>query len=93
MADVAGDRASDSRRAAIAAVLRRSLLRRVVLASGAFNLAEHATWLAVTVYAYGRGGPTEAGLIGLLQLAPGVVVAPIAASLGDRYLPPVSIPS
>jgi hypothetical protein len=85
MAEAAGDGGSGARRAAVAAVLRRSSLRRVAVAYGAFNLAEHATWLAVTVFAYGRGGATEAGLIGLLQLAPGVVVAPVAALLGDRY--------
>ena len=59
-------------------------LRRVVMAFAAFNLADWARWLAVLIYAYERGGATEAGMVSLLQLVPAAIVAPLAASLGDR---------
>lgn len=65
-------------------VFSNGRLRRVILAFGAFNLADWARWLAILIYAYERGGATEAGTVSLLQLLPAAVIAPIAASLGDR---------
>ena len=70
--------------AAILAVLHNRSLRRVLLAFVGFSLAEWGSWIAILVYAYARGGATEAGLAALIQLAPSAVVAPLAASLGDR---------
>jgi MFS family permease len=69
----------------LAAVLRSSLLRRLELAYVLFAFGEWSTWVAVIVYAYGRGGVGEAGLVAFLELAPSVVLAPAVAALGDRF--------
>ena len=50
-----------------------------------FSLTEWAIWVAVLVFAYGNGGAGEVALVAVLQLAPAAVVAPLAASFGDRY--------
>ncbi len=70
---------------AFAAVARNPALRRVEIAFLGFSMAEWATWIAVLVYAHGRGGASEVGFVALVQLAPAAVVAPLAASFGDRY--------
>jgi hypothetical protein len=59
-------------------------VRRAQLAFLCFNVAEAATWIAILVYAYDRGGTTATGVVGLMLLVPAGIVAPIAASLGDR---------
>lgn len=51
-------------------VLRNRGLSRIVLAFGLFNLADWARWLAILVYAFGRGGAPEAGAVSLVQLVP-----------------------
>ena len=64
---------------------RNPALRRVELAYLGFNLTEWGIWVAILVFAYGRGGASEVALVAVLQLAPAAVVAPLAASFGDRY--------
>jgi hypothetical protein len=49
-------------------VWRNRDLRRVELAYGFFKAAESGTWLAMLVYAYGRGGVTEAGVLAAAML-------------------------
>jgi hypothetical protein len=70
---------------AFGAVARNHSLRRVELAFLGFNLTEWGIWVAILVFAYGRGGASEVALVAVLQLAPAAVVAPLAASFGDRY--------
>jgi hypothetical protein len=70
---------------AFGAVLRNPALRRVELAFLGFSLMEWAIWVAILVFAYGNGGAGEVALVAVLQLAPAAVVAPLAASFGDRY--------
>ncbi len=67
------------------AVLLNPTLRRVQAAFLAFSIGEWATWIAIVIYAYGRGGATEAGLVAFVQLVPSLVVAPVIGSIGDRY--------
>jgi predicted MFS family arabinose efflux permease len=71
--------------ATVLAVARSGRLRRIELAYLVFNIAEWATWIGVVVYAFERGGATEAALISFAQFLPSVVVAPSAAALGDRF--------
>jgi hypothetical protein len=66
-------------------VLRNPGLRRVELAFLGFSLTEWGIWVAILVFAYGHGGAGEVALVAVLQLAPAAVVAPLAASFGDRY--------
>jgi MFS family permease len=65
-------------------VLRNASLRRVMLAFLLFNAQEFAVWIAVTLYAYDQGGATTAGLVLIAQLVPAALVAPVAATFGDR---------
>ena len=69
-------------------VVRQSLrsrpLRRVLIAYLIFMTAELATWVAILVWAYGRGGAAASGAIALIQLVPAALVAPFGAVLGDR---------
>lgn len=69
---------------AVFAVVHNHSLRRVLLAFVGFSMVEWGTWIAILVYAYGRGGAAEAGLAAIIQLTPSALVAPLAASLGDH---------
>lgn len=62
-------------------------LRRVQLAFTGFSISEHATWLAVLVFAFERGGPREVGLIAFIQLVPTVALTPFSSYAGDRFRP------
>ncbi|MCZ3389712.1 MAG: MFS transporter [Actinomycetia bacterium] len=72
------------RLAALGAVLQNRSLRRVLAAFFLFNVVEWAAWVAVLVYAFSRGGTTEAGLAATVQLLPAALLAPFGAVFGDR---------
>ena len=68
-------------------VLRDRRALRVTIAFTFFNGAEYAVWVALMVYAYGRGGATESGLVALSQLTPAAVLAPVVGVLAERGAP------
>jgi MFS family permease len=72
---------------AFASLAGNRALLRVLAAYLAFILTENAAWIAMLVYAYGRGGATTAGLIAVVQLVPAAVAAPVMASAADRRSP------
>jgi Cyclic nucleotide-binding domain/Major Facilitator Superfamily len=69
---------------AVRGVVGNRDLRRAELAFLGFNVAEPATWIAILVYAFDRGGTAETGIMTLVLLTPAAVFAPVAAGFGDR---------
>jgi MFS family permease len=65
--------------------LRNKNLRRVELAWGAVIAAEWAHFVAFGIYAYDEGGTVAVGIAGVVRMLPAALVAPFAASLGDRF--------
>jgi MFS family permease len=70
---------------ALAALARSPNLRRVELAWGASITAEWIHFVALGVFAYHAGGTSAVGIAGLARMLPTALVAPFAASLGDRF--------
>ena len=71
--------------ATLASAGRNPDIRRVELAWGAAIAAEWAHFVALGVFAYEAGGTSAVGIAGLVRLLPAAIVAPFAASLGDRF--------
>jgi MFS family permease len=69
----------------LGAAVRDENVRRVQLAWGAAITAEWAHFVALGVFAYEQGGASAVGVAGLVRLLPAAVLAPFAASLGDRF--------
>lgn len=72
------------------AVFASPALRRLQLAWLGSILGGWAYLVALGVYAYGQGGASAVGLVGLIRLVPSAVAAPFTASLADR-LPRVTV--
>ena len=70
---------------ALGAAIRNENVRRVELAWGASIATEWAHFVALGVFAYQQGGTSAVGVAGLVRLLPAGVLAPFAASLGDRF--------
>jgi MFS family permease len=71
--------------AGLVAVLRNKNLRRLELGWGAAISAEWAHFVALGVFAYDSDGAVAVGIAGLVRMLPAALVAPFAASLGDRF--------
>jgi MFS family permease len=71
--------------AALAVSVRSPEIRRAELAWGSAITAEWAHFVAFGIYAYEQGGASAVGIAGLVRLLPAAIVAPFAASLGDRF--------
>jgi MFS family permease len=71
--------------ATLSSAVRNPDVRRAELAWGAAIAAEWAHFVAFGVYAYEEGGASAVGVAGLVRLLPAALVAPFAASLGDRF--------
>ena len=69
----------------LAALARNENLRRVELAWGASIAAEWTHFVALGVFAYNAGGASAVGIAGLIRMLPAALVAPFAATLGDRF--------
>jgi MFS family permease len=70
---------------ALQTAVRNDNIRRVELAWGAAIAAEWAHFVALGVFAYQEGGTAAVGVAGLVRLLPAALLAPFAASLGDRF--------
>lgn len=85
--DAGGSHPESGESSLLRVVLRDPLTVRITAAFTLFIGAEHAAWVALMVYAYERGGATEAGLAALSQLVPAAVFAPAAGVLAERRAP------
>src|SRR3954465_333726 len=63
----------------LAEVRANRKLACVVLSYAVFVLAEYASWLAILVVAFDRGGAPQPGLGALAQLVPAALLAPVLA--------------
>ena len=70
---------------ALGAVLASPPLRRLQLAWVGSILGDWAYLVALGVYAYDQGGASAVGLVGLIRLLPGALIAPFSASFVDRF--------
>ena len=70
---------------ALGTAARNRDVRRVELAWGAAIAAEWMHFVALGVFAYEEGGTSAVGVAGLVRLLPAAIIAPFAASLGDRF--------
>jgi hypothetical protein len=82
--DAGAHHVSSTRVSAVREVLANPHVRIAQLAFFIFVTAEHATWVAALVFAFRRGGTSEASLAGFGQLGLAALVAPLASYWCDR---------
>ena len=70
---------------AVRAVFSNRDIRRAQLAFGGSVIGNYAYLTAVAVFAFHHGGATAVGVFTFVRLAIAAVVAPMAATLGDRF--------
>src|SRR3954453_21737387 len=66
-------------------VARNKRLLTVELAWGAAISAEWAHFVALGVFAFQTDGALGGGVVGFIRVVPAALIAPFAASLGDRW--------
>jgi MFS family permease len=71
--------------ATLGSAARNPDIRRAELAWGGAIAAEWAHFVAFGVFAYEAGGVRAVGVAGVVRLLPAALVAPFAASFGDRF--------
>ena len=69
----------------VAAVFREPRLRRVELAWGGYYLGEWAQFIALSIYAFDRGGATAVGVLGFVRMGGVAAALPVGSLLTDRY--------
>jgi MFS family permease len=65
-------------------VPRDGRMRRVLLAFGLFAMVEFATWIAILLVAYDRGGASMVGIASIAMLVPAIILVPLLSGFGDR---------
>lgn len=70
---------------ALRGVFANESLRRVELAYAGAAIGTYANAIAVAVYAYRHGGATAVGVFMFVRLGVAAGIAPVAASLADRF--------
>ena len=65
-------------------VFRSPALRRVELAWAGYYVAEWASFVALSVYAYGFGGAAAVGVLGVVRAVPAVLGVPTGSAAADR---------
>jgi predicted MFS family arabinose efflux permease len=73
-----------ARSAALVEVFRSPELRRLELAWAGYYVAEWASFVALSIYAYRVGGAGAVGLLGLVRMLPSALGVPAGAALADR---------
>jgi MFS family permease len=66
-------------------VTHNRLLARSLRGLFAFAITEQGCWLAILLYAYTRGGVSEAGWVSVLMLVPTALLAPVVALAIDAF--------
>lgn len=69
----------------VSEVARDPKMLRIQLAYLGYNMTEYASWIAILVYGYERGGPGTVALITTVQLVPAGVIAPFGAFAADHF--------